>query len=113
MVALLVVANTPVSVPCLMRLLFDIPCPGCGLTRAFIMASRFDILGAITMNLLFLPITIGGTAYFAGAVLDVFAGKHAVNWLNKLLGKKWIIALAVVLTGVSWGYNICRTITTP
>ena len=100
------IANTPVFIPCLVRLLIDIPCPGCGLTRAFAMASRFDILGAITMNLLFLPIALGGAAYFAGAVLDVFTGKHVVNWLNKFLSKKWIIALAVVLTGVSWGYNV-------
>jgi len=108
--AVIVTANTPFSVPCLFYLVFRIPCPACGLTRAFVMASRFNFVGAVSMNILFLPIVVGGAAFFVGAVLDFFWGKDLVNWLNLLLARWWVITLAAVLMLTSWGINIYRTL---
>ena len=100
--------NTSFSVPCLFKLITGIPCPGCGLTRAFVLASQFNFIGAITANILFLPVFIGMAAFLLCAVLDAFFGKQAVKRLNLALNKKWIIALLAMLTAVSWYFNITR-----
>ena len=104
--ALILIANTPFSIPCLVKLIFNIPCPGCGLTRAFVMASRLDVIGAVSTNILFLPIVIGAAAYLAAAVLDLYTKKQALDRLDRLLAKKWVIAFAAVLTASSWARNI-------
>jgi len=108
--AVLATAYTPFSVPCLFYSVVGIPCPGCGLTRAFVMASQLDLVGAVQMNILFLPIVAGGAVFLVGAVLDFFYRKDVVDYLNKRLAKWWVIGIAVVLMLASWGINIYRFI---
>ena len=43
---------------CPVKLLFDVDCPGCGLTRAFLAALQFDFRAAFAYHPLFLPIGI-------------------------------------------------------
>ena len=45
-----------ITIPCLFKWIFTIPCPGCGLTRAFRQLFQFHILEAISYNILVLPI---------------------------------------------------------
>lgn len=49
-----------IGIPCLFHQLTGLYCPGCGLTRAFIMLQNFDLFGAIRMNALivFIPIVL-------------------------------------------------------
>lgn len=35
---------------CIVRLLFDLPCPGCGMTRAWVHAAHGDLAGAFWLN---------------------------------------------------------------
>jgi len=102
---LLITAATPFAIPCVFRLITGIPCPGCGLSRAFLYAVRLDFLAALRMNILFVPLLVGGTAYLVCALLEL-RGKPAIARLNKALSKKWVIVIAVVLTAASWAYNI-------
>jgi len=102
---LLVTALTPFAIPCLFRLVTSIPCPACGLSRAFLYAARLDFLAALRMNILFLPLIIGGTAYLGCAALEL-RGRPAIARLNTALSKKWVITLAAALVAASWGYNI-------
>ena len=105
---LVYVPNIHFAIPCFFLRITGIPCPGCGLTRAFAAISRFDLVEAIRANILFLPLTLGGAAYFICALVEVFSGKPAIARFNSILSKKWIIALAVILTALSWIYNIIR-----
>ena len=100
---------TPFTVPCVFRLVTTIPCPACGLSRAYLHLARFEFLAALRMNLLLVPLTMFGAVYLACAVLEL-RGKPAFARLNKALSKKWVIALAAVLMTVSWAYNIARGI---
>ena len=109
--AVLVIANTPISIPCIWRVITGIPCPACGFSRAAIYALRLDIVSAAQANILFWPFIIGAMVYFACAVADAFWGKHAIIKLNKILSRKWVIALAVCFTLVSWAYNMLPYIT--
>jgi len=101
---------SPFSIPCILKLITGIQSPGCGLSRSFALAIQLDIIGAVTMNILFLPLTMGMAAYFFGAWLDLFTDKKAINRLNAFFAQKWVIVLAILLTLVSWYYNIIRGI---
>ena len=108
--ALLIAANTPFYIPCLWKLAFGIASPACGLTRAFILASQFNLIEAAKMNILFLPLAVGMAIYFACALADAFFGKQAIKRFNCFFSQKWFIALAAVLAALSWYYNIVREI---
>jgi len=107
---LILITNTSFSIPCIWKLLFGMPCSGCGLTRAFILASQLKFFEAVTMNILFLPLAIGTAAYFMCVLIDTFFDKKAVIGFNLILSKKWFFVFAVILTGLSWYYNIIRGI---
>ena len=106
----LVIINTSFYIPCLWKVIFEIQCPGCGLTRAFEYASRLDFINAVRMNILFLPLIVGMAAYFICAILDVFLNLDSVKRIDKIMTTKWMIAFAVILMILSWYYNIIRGI---
>jgi len=107
LLVLILTIHTSFSIPCLFRQLTGIPCPACGLTSSFVLASRLDA-GAVISNILFLPLAAGMATYLACAILDAFFGKTAINRLNALLGRWWVILIAVLLTVTSWYLNISR-----
>jgi hypothetical protein len=43
-------AEIDILIPCLWKTIFNVRCPGCGLTRAFINLLSFDIAGAWASN---------------------------------------------------------------
>ncbi len=49
----LVVLLSALRVPCFSILLFGIPCPGCGMTRAWLAVLRLDFSTAFSMHLMF------------------------------------------------------------
>ena len=54
-----------ITIPCLWNLMFDVHCPGCGLTTAFIYLLKIDPIGAWNSNpLIFLIIPIVLTYFF-------------------------------------------------
>ena len=62
---------------CPMRLLFGVPCPGCGMTRAFACLWRGDLDGAVMLHpfapALFGVLVVGVAWPFVGARLERFA----------------------------------------
>ena len=46
------------KIPCLLRWLTGIPCPGCGMTRAWLCALRLDLAGALGYHPMFWSIPI-------------------------------------------------------
>jgi len=106
----IIFANTSFFIPCLWKLTTGIPCPGCGLTRAFILASRLDFVGAAGINILALPLLTGAIMYFMCALIEITVNKPALRRFNSILEKKWVIAIAVTLMAFSWYCNIMRKI---
>ena len=105
---LIIILNTPISIPCFFLLIIGIPCPACGISRAFIMLIQLDIINAARMNILLLPLLAGGSIYFACAIADVFFRKNAIKKFNSICASKWVITSAISLMLVSWGYNLLR-----
>lgn len=94
--AALVFAWAYFGIYCLFKKLFGIPCPGCGMTRAYLALLRFDIRGAFEMHPMFWSVPILLVFYlFDGRVFSkewinvavlvlIFAG-FLVNWVLKLV----------------------------
>ena len=107
---LIIIRNTPISIPCLFKLLFNMPCPGCGLIRAFVLASQFDFVNAFKMNILSIVLMIGMSVYFICALVELVLKKPAIQHFNAILAKKWIVVPSVILMAASWYYNFVRNI---
>ena len=90
---------------CLFHSITGLPCPSCGMTRAFIAIGNGDIISAISFNpasiLVYITICIG----LALALLQVVTGKKYIEALwTKIKGKVFPITLAVMV--VAWSYNL-------
>lgn len=74
-------------IPCPVKWLTSLPCPGCGMTRAYLALIRLDILGAFRLHPMFwsMPILV---AYF-------FKDYH-------LFKKKWLNNGILILIGIGF-----------
>ena len=90
-IAALIAAMIIFEIPCFYRAIFNIPCPGCGITRAYISLFHGDLKKAFEFNFMFWSAPIIFLYYF-------FDGN--------LFKKKWIdnIILGLMFTGflVEW-----------
>ena len=90
---------------CLLQDVFGIPCPGCGLTRAFLFLGHGDFRSALELNVNSL------LAYTLVALLWLQSAYNAVthNEINMQLRKQerfFLMALAVAATASGWIYNL-------
>ena len=79
---------------CLIYNIFKIPCPGCGISRAFILFFKGDFLGSLQYNML-LPI-----------ILILYLIIIVWNIIDYKLKKIPIIILFSILTIIQWVINI-------
>ena len=81
---------------CLFKLIFKIPCPGCGMTRAYLALLRLDVAGAFEMHPMFWSVPILLVFYlFDGkifrprwintAILTLIFIGFFINWIFKLI----------------------------
>jgi hypothetical protein len=95
---------------CPSKLLYHIPCPGCGITRATLRFFHFDIMGALELNpnvifsMLFLticPILL---------LIDCISERKILLWLytnvEVLLHKKVIWISFLIVEILIWLHNI-------
>ena len=78
------------DIRCFFKLLFNIPCPGCGMTRAYISLLHLDLAAAFRLNPMFWSVPILAALY-------LFDGK--------LFKQKWLNYAITV--GVLSGFIIC------
>ncbi|MBQ3135263.1 MAG: DUF2752 domain-containing protein [Oscillospiraceae bacterium] len=80
------------GITCVFLELFGIPCPGCGMTRAFRALVRLDFLQAARYNVMifFMPYVAAYVLFdfrhkAHTVLLKVIAGIAIINWIIKLL----------------------------
>jgi len=106
----LLIAHTPFYLPCMFKLMTGIPCPTCGLTRAFLYIYQLNIIGAVKMNILTAPIVIGLIIHFTSAIIDLIYNNKMLNRFNSFFAKSWVLVTVLILISISWAYNIYRGI---
>ena len=95
---------------CIMKFFFRIPCPGCGLTRAFRCIFRFDFAGAMHFNILSPFIFLFLLLIFVITLYDLI---HSTEYSNKLLHlqlRYYHYVVLALLMLMSWYFNIERGI---
>lgn len=80
---------------CLMRILFGLPCPGCGMTRAWVHIAHGDVLTAFQYNF-FGPIGMAAAAGLVGFVVYSLVRRRRPERILELVNPKWLLALVVV-----------------
>ncbi|MDR0615833.1 MAG: DUF2752 domain-containing protein [Synergistaceae bacterium] len=91
---------------CLWKLLFGLPCPGCGLTRACLLLARGRFIGAAARNILIIPFLAAACGVFSCFLADAVFHKRYLDAFLIVLTSKPAIAASAVLALLSWGYNI-------
>lgn len=83
-----------VSVPlCPIRNLFEVPCPGCGLTRAFLAILRFDFQGAIEYHALSIPLFLGMLSYACLCISDILLERDDLKTVERFCKKPCLLVL--------------------
>lgn len=86
---------------CPIFILFKIPCPGCGLTRAVDLILRGQIVASLEYNILPIPLFIAIITY----TLFYLFNKELLQKLIKRYSKL-IITLSIIITMIVWIINI-------
>lgn len=91
LIAVIVAVMYLFHIPCPFKAIFSIPCPGCGMTRAYLSLLSFDFVKALEYNPMFWSVPVLLVFYF-------FDGRvFKKNWINAFV-------LCSVLAGffLSW-----------
>ena len=90
------------DLPCVLYALIGIPCPGCGMTRAWLAVFRLDLAGAFGYHPMFwcVPILLG-LFVFDGQLLP---GKQANNLLVGCLAAGILLTYLARLFGFLGGF---------
>jgi len=99
-VAYAVITTALLGTACMSKLLFGVPCPGCGLTRANLAALRFDFGEAFRMHPIWFVSVIG-----AGLLIFAVAKPE-------LRKKKWFSGLWIALGAAMCVVFVIRIFTT-
>ena len=92
---------------CLIYNLFHIPCPACGLTRAYIALAQGDILLSLKYNVLAIPIAIFFALYVIFSFIDDVKNTDRLEEFFKK-HKIIVVAIATILVVISFCINIGR-----
>ena len=90
---------------CLIYNLFHIPCPACGLTRAYFALLNGDALLSLKYNILAIPIMVFFILYFIFSFIDDIKNTNKVE--EFFIKYKFIILpITVILVLIAWGLNL-------
>ncbi len=95
LIVVLVLIMYILNIPCLFKTVFKIPCPGCGMTRAYISLLHLDFKKAFEYNPMFWSVPILFLLY----IFDIKIFKK--EWANTLLG-----VLIIVGFLANWLYKL-------
>lgn len=92
-------------IPCLFKSVFHILCPGCGMTRAFILLGHFHFQEALKMNINSIFIYIIILTLTMNGIVGVMTGRKIKLQLSGRL-TILIFTIGYFLTMAGWSYNL-------
>ena len=97
-----IVTSGKISFTCILKNLFGICCPGCGLTRSFKAILNFDLYDAFKYNILGIPLFLLCIITFIGLIIDIIKNKDAtIKFYFKIFTKYYIgIIILLIITTI-------------
>lgn len=96
------------DIDCVFKSVFNIPCPGCGLTRGFKALFSGHIIKAESYNILTIPIFLFLMLFLILMLKDLITkGDSALRYLNRFTNHYILI---IVIVCINWIINIIRGI---
>lgn len=89
---------------CPLRFITGVPCPGCGITRAFLKVLHLDLVGATRMHPFWIPVLLLAVCYIA--VRYLVADEARRDNINRVLFRIGIVVAALGIV-----YYIYRMVT--
>lgn len=90
--------------PCLIKTIFHISCPACGMTRAVKEILKFNIITSFSYNILAFPIILILAYVF---IVNIFNTSKAIEIFKKISKHYYIVIILII---ISWFINIYRGI---
>ena len=90
---------------CLLRDLFGIPCPGCGMTRAFLFLAHGDIRSAMELNVNCLLVFSLVVLFWLHSAFNVLTHNEIKAQLTRSESIS-LVTLAVIAAASGWIYNL-------
>lgn len=91
--------------PCMMIELWNVPCPGCGVTTSVTLATQGHLVDAFRNQPFGLLVFLGLASFVLWSIWAQLTGRDLWVWLHTLRFGRWGIAIGAV-AGVSWVYKI-------
>ena len=95
---------------CPTKILWGIPCPGCGITRAVKLCFEGDLLAAVRMNPNIIHVWIVLPIAPLILITQLKTRKDYIARINAFLDKKVYLVIILIAEGSIWIYNIVRHI---
>ena len=95
---------------CPTKILFGIPCPGCGMTRSVKLCLEGELLAAVRMNpnIILVWIILPIAPFIL--ITQLATKKDYLSRINACLDKKVYLVIILIAEGSIWIYNIVRHI---
>lgn len=82
---------------CIFKYLFDISCPGCGLTRSFRAIIDLNFYKAFSYNILGIPLFIAGVIICTSLIVDIVKNCNRTIQIVYNILKKYYIVIIILL----------------
>ena len=94
---------------CIFKELFGIPCPACGMTRAFECIFNFDFINAFYYNILAIPLFVLALIFIAILIYDLITNNDLFfKILFKFLEKSYLVIIVLII--ISFIINLIKNI---
>ncbi len=93
-----IVTSGSLNIECLLKKVFNISCPGCGLTRSFIAIFHLKFLEAFNYNILGIPLFIGYIIICIFLIVDIILNRlNTLQFIYKILCKYYIVIIFTLI----------------
>lgn len=83
---------------CIFKRIFNICCPGCGLTRSFRCILNFDFIRAIKYNILGIPLFICSVIFIIIIIVDIIKNNDiGIKSIMKIFNNYYLIIIFILV----------------